>query len=408
MTRWGSVLVLGMLAGAGRADDWPQWRGPNRDGVWQKAELPAKLAEKLRPRWRQSIGGGYSGIAVAAGRVYTLDYHKTPREVERIVCLDVANGKLLWTHAYDVRYGKMEYGNGPRSTPTVHEGRVYTFGARGHLFCLDARSGKVVWSRDTVKDFKGTVPQWGHACSPLVDGRRVMVQVGGEDAALVALDTATGAKVWRALADRPGYSSPILIAGKGWRQLIHFGPQHVFGLDPASGKVHWKIEQEPITYDVAISDAVWHDGVLLVGDYWTGSRAIRLDERGRNPKVIWKGPRLSLLMSTPLGRDGHVYALDRKDGLVCIELQTGKVKWRGEHITPRGHNPQASLVWAGERALIFNERSELILARLLPQKYEEVSRTRSLDRDSWSHPAYAGGCIFVRDDEEIVCVPLSR
>jgi hypothetical protein len=113
-------------------------------------------------------------------------------------------------------------------------------------------------------------------------------------------------------------------------------------------------------------------------------------------------------MSTPLCRGGHLYALDRKDGLVCIELQTGKVKWRGEHVTPRGHNPQASLVWAGERALIFNERGELILARLTPRTYEEVSRTRVLDKDTWAHPAYADGYIFVRDDEEIVCVPLSR
>jgi outer membrane protein assembly factor BamB len=248
----------------------------------------------------------------------------------------------------------MEYGNGPRSTPTVHNGKVYTFGARGHLFCLDAKSGKVLWSRDTVKDFKGVVPLWGHACSPLIDGRRVIVQAGIEGATLIALDAATGAEVWRALPDRPGYSSPVVIAGKGWRQLAHFGPQHVFGLDPDSGKMLWKVEQAPITYDVAISDAVWHDGVLLVSDYWTGSRVIRLDENGRKPKVLWKGTRLRLLMSTPLFRDGHVYALDRKDGLVCIELQTGKVKWQGEHITPRGQNPQVSLVWAGERALIFN------------------------------------------------------
>ncbi len=170
----------------------------------------------------------------------------------------------------------------------------------------------------------------------------------------------------------------------------------------------WKVEQEPITYDVAISDAVWHDGMLLVSDYWTGSRAIRLDENGRKPKVIWKGTRLRLLMSTPLFRDGHVYALDRKDGLVCIELQTGKVKWQGAQVTPRGHNPQVSLVWAGERALIFNEKSELILARLTPRKYEEISRTRILAQDSWAHPAYAGDCIFARNDEEIVCVPLSR
>src|SRR3954463_2544603 len=151
-------------------------------------------------------------MGVAGGRVYLLDRRKGPPEVERVLCLDAADGKPLWTHEYPAAYGKMEYGNGPRATPTVHAGRVYTFGAVGHLHCLDAATGKVVWARDTVKEFNGRVPTWGHACSPLVDGDRLVVQIGGApDADLVAFDRHTGKEVWRSLRDRPGYASPQLI-----------------------------------------------------------------------------------------------------------------------------------------------------------------------------------------------------
>src|SRR5207302_1617034 len=163
-----------------------------------------------------------------------------------------------------------------------------------------AKTGKEVWGRDRVKDFSGRIPTWGLSSSPLVDGKRVLVQVGGVDANLVAFDRDTGKEAWRALADRPGYASPTVIEGKGWRQLACFQPEHVVGLDPETGKELWRVKHDPIEYDVAISDAVWHDGVLLTGDYWTGCRAITLDQDGRNPKLSWKGRQLSLLMSTPL------------------------------------------------------------------------------------------------------------
>lgn len=389
-----------------RADDWPQWRGPARDGVWSKPGLPDKLAAELSARWKQPIGGGYGGIAVAAGKVYVMDRQTKPRELERVVCLDAATGKQLWVHVYAVNYNKMDYGNGPRSTPTVHGGRVYTFGAVGHVHCLDAASGRVIWDRDTVRDFKGRIPTWGHACSPLVDGDRLVVQIGGENACLVAFDRTTGKEVWRSLADRPGYSSPMLIDTKAGKLLIYWTAEHLNGLDPATGKARWQLPHTT-EYDVTICDPIWHEGVLLVSDYWTGSLAMQLDERGANPRLIWQGKRLSLLMSTPLVRDGHAYALDKDKGLKCIELKTGKVKWDGEFIAPRGRNPQASLVWAGERALIFNELGELILARLTPEGFQEISKTAVLKEVTWANPAYADGCIFARNDKEIVCVPLT-
>jgi outer membrane protein assembly factor BamB len=403
---YGTALLLVYLTTA-HAAEWPQWRGAARDGVWKEHGPPERFPpEGLTARWRQPVGGGYAGIAVAHGRVYTLDRQKAPREVERVLCLDAATGKTLWTFAYSVSYGKMEYGNGPRSTPTVHDGRVYTFGAVGHLHCLDAVTGKLLWSHDTVKEFQGRVPTWGHACSPLVDGARVLVQPGSEDnACLMAFDRTTGNSVWRTLPDRPGYSSPVLIETPAGRQLIYWTAEHVNGLDPATGKVRWQVPHTT-DYDVTISDPIYHDGVLLVSDYWKGSKAIQLDERGLNPKVIWEGRFLSLLMATPLYRDGHLYALDRRDGLKCIELKTGKVKWEGEHVTPKDRNPQASFAWIdANRALILNTPGELLLAELTPAGYRQLSKATVVGK-TWANPAFAAGCVFARNDTEIVCVPL--
>ena len=402
-----ALLVCLTLVGTLYAIDWPQWRGPTRDNRWPEKGLPAKLPAKLAARWKVPIGGGFGGIAVVSGRVYVMDRVKEPREEERVVCLDATTGKSVWTHSYAIKYGKLDYGNGPRCTPTIHAGKVYTFGAMGHLFCLDAKTGKIVWHRDTVKDFRGRVPTWGHSCSPLVEGKRLIVQVGGTpDADLVALDLDTGKEVWRSLDDRPGYASVVVVDAGKWRQLVTFTPQHVVGLDPATGKRLWRVPFEGIEYDVSITDVVHTDGVLLASNYWSGSKAIRLDDEGKNPKVVWEGKALSLLMSTPLVQGKNFFALDRFKGLKCLEANTGKILWENEHITPRGTNPQASLVWISEtKALILNTPGELLMVELTPKGLTPLGKVPIIGK-TWAHPAFADRCVFARNDEEIVCVPL--
>jgi outer membrane protein assembly factor BamB len=403
MSRLLPCCLVVCLVGA----DWPQWRGARRDNVWLEKGLPNKLPSKLAPRWKQPIGGGYGGIAVHEGRLYALERQKEPREVERVLCLDAATGKQLWAHDYAVTYGKLDYGNGPRSTPTVHAGKVYTYGALGHLFCLDAKSGKVLWSRDTIKDFKGQVPTWGHACSPLVEGKTLIVQVGGQpDAGLMALSLDDGNEVWRSLDDPPGYASPVIVSAGKWRQLVYFTPRHVVGLEPGTGKRLWRVPFEGIQYDVSISDVVFADGVLLASNYWSGSKAIALDDSGLNPKVVWEGKALSLLMSTPLVKGKHVYALDRFRGLKCLEMRTGKVVWENEHVTPRGSNPHASLAWVGgDRALVLNTPGELLLVELTPAGLKQLGKAGVIGR-TWAHPGFGAGRVFARSDTEIVCVPL--
>jgi formylglycine-generating enzyme required for sulfatase activity/outer membrane protein assembly factor BamB len=391
-------------------EDWPCWRGPHRDGTWKGPKLPDKWpAAGLRRLWRQPIGGGYSGIAAAAGRVITLDFRKEPKEVERVLCFDAATGKPLWSHSYPVRYGKLSYGNGPRSTPTIHGRHVYALGAVGHLHCLDVATGKPIWSKDLVRDFRASVPIWGFSASPVLFEELLIVQAGAEpDSSLIALDQRTGQVVWRNLPDPAGYATPILIDCGGAWQLVCWTPSNVRGLNPRTGRLLWTIPFE-VTYGSAIADPIYHDGLVFVSSYYAGAKAIR--PGAESAEVVWKDSRnLRALMSAPLYRDGHVYLLDKRHGLTCFDLRTGKKRWDdGNRVTPKGRNPQATLVWVGDgdRALILNAEGDLILARLNRDGYRELSRTRIIGA-TWAHPAYAGDRVYARSDSEVVCVSLRQ
>jgi outer membrane protein assembly factor BamB len=363
----------------------------------------------LRRLWRRPLGGGHAGVIAAGGRVYTLDYLKGPKEVERVLCFDADTGRPIWSRSYPVRYGGLSYGNGPRATPTLFDGRVYALGAVGHLHCLDAATGLLLWSKDLMRDFKASLPVWGFAASPVVFEDLLVVQAGAEpDGCLLALDRRTGREVWRSLPDPAGYATPILIEHAGTRQLVCWTPSNVAAVDPRTGRPLWTVPFE-VTYGSAIADPVYHDGLLLVSSYYAGTKAIR---PGRDSaEVVWEDRRnLRALMSVPLTRAGHAYLLDKRHGLTCFELRTGKKRWDdGNRTTPKGRNPQATMVWAGEgdRALILNALGELILARLSPAGYKELSRTRVIG-PTWAHPAYAGDRVYARNDSELVCVSLRR
>jgi outer membrane protein assembly factor BamB len=414
-----AALAL-LIAGPAAAEDWPRWRGPRGDGTWQAPPLPDRWpAGRPRRVWAQPIGGGYAGLTVAGGRLYTMD-HQPGDGTERVLCFDAADGKPLWRHAYPVRYGPLGgYNNGPRAAPTVHDGRVYTLGAVGHFCCLDAATGQLLWMHDTVRDFKARVPEWGFAAAPVIDGERVIIHPGADGGCLMAFDRRTGREVWRALSDPAGYCTPILIDAPGGRQVVAWTPENVHGLDSATGKVLWSIPYQ-VTYGVAIATPVYRDGIVFVTGYWEGSKAIRLGPKPTDAALLWQDAKQLLgLMAQPLERDGHLYTLDHKRGLVCTELATGKHLWADHRLTPPGRNPHATLVWAGveDRALIVNSVGELIVARLSPRGYREESRVKVIDGQVWAHPAFAGRHLFVRSDGaeqsgrggpfELMCVELA-
>ncbi len=392
------------------AEDWPRWRGPRGDGTWQAPPLPEKWpADGLKQAWRQPLGGGYAGVSVAEGRVVTMDRQKEPREVERVVCFDAESGRSLWTHSYDVAYGNLDYGTGPRAAPTIDAGRVYTLGAVGHVCCLELTTGRLLWTVDTVKRDGAKLPEWGFAASPVVWKNSLIIHVGAQPGGCYqALEITTGRELWRSGDDPAGYATPPVIDSPSGPQLLGWTPEHIVGLNPDTGKILWEIPYK-VTYGVSIATPIYHDGLVFVAGYWEGSKAVRLGKAPSEAALAWEDKKeLRGIMSQPLYRDGLVYLLDKQFGITCFELATGKKLWDDENtLTPRGRNPQASLVWLGDtdRVIALNSEGELVLARFTRAGYQEQSRTKIIG-PTWAHPAYAGTRVYARDDEQIVCVEL--
>lgn len=428
-----SLCLCASVVSSSSAEDWPRWRGVRGDGTWNAPKLPDKWPEGgLKRVWKQPIGGGYCGITAAGGRVFTMDLEnrivkrkdEMPDGVERVLCFDLKDGKPLWSHKYDVKYGDLGgYNNGPRSAPTFHDGKLYTFGAVGHFFCFDAATGKILWSKDLVKDFGACIPEWGFAASPLIDGERVIVHCGAvPNGCVIAFDRNTGKELWRSLSDPAGYATPVIIETKSGKQIIVWTPLNVNGIDAATGKALWSVPHK-ITYGVAIATPIFRDDLIFVTEYWDGALAIKLGEKPTDKELLWQDKKnLRGIMAQPLYKDGHVYSIDKQYGLTCFELKTGKKLWDDENkMTPRARNPHASFVWINEcesdRILALNSEGELVLARLNPKGYEEQSRTKVLDGQVWGHPAFVDKFIIAKTDGaerqgkgpfEIVCVELVK
>ncbi|MEQ1859592.1 MAG: PQQ-binding-like beta-propeller repeat protein [Chthoniobacteraceae bacterium] len=381
------------------AQDWPRFRGPDGDGSWNPQRLPTDLASiKPRQLWKQSIGGGFGGVTISDGRVFVMDRQTTPENVERVLCFDARTGKPLWEHRYGVDYGRMEYNSGPRASVTIHEGRAYAFGATGIATCLDVASGKVTWTHDTVRELGAVIPQWGFAASPLILKDTVLIHCGAKPGgSVVALDLATGRERWRGGNDPAGYSTPALFGS----ELVQWGPEHVMALEPGTGREIWRVPYK-ITYGVSIAQPIFHEGIVLVSGYWHGSRAIRASDS----QLMWSDEKtLCGLMSQPLYRDGFVYLLTKAEGVVCFNLADGSIRWKDAHLlTPKDRNPQMSLVWADyARGILcgLNAVGELVFARVTPEEIEELSRHSIIGR-TWAHPAFGRNTVIARSDTELV------
>jgi outer membrane protein assembly factor BamB len=438
----GKTALLALFSAAAtslRADDWPQWLGPRRDGVWRETGIVETLPTNgLKFRWRTAIGGGYSGPAVVGDRVYVMDRQlatgaKIPANAfargeipgsERVLCLDASNGKILWQHAYDCSY-TVSYAAGPRVTPAVADGKVHTLGAEGHLLCLDAASGRVIWSRHFQKEFGVKTPVWGFAGHPLIDGRKLICLAGGEGSVVVAYDKDTGVELWRALsAKEPGYAPPVIYEFGGRRQLILWHPEAVNALDPETGRLLWTFPLVPtVRSGMSIAMPLKAGDRLFLTSFYNGSLLLRVS--ATNAAEVWRSQKVSeretdglhSVMATPLIESGHIYSPCSYGQFRCLKLDTGGRLW--ETFAPTSGKSarwgNAFVIKHGARAMLFSEQGDLIFAKLSPEKYEEISRARLLEPDNrdpgrpvvWSHPAFANRCVYARNDHEIVCVSLA-
>ena len=437
-----TILLLALaLTATLRADDWPQWLGPQRDGVWRETGIIERFPESgPTVRWRVPIGGGYSGPAVADGRVFVLDRQlakdaSNPKNAfsrgsipgtERVLCLNEADGKQLWAHEYDCPY-TVSYAAGPRATPVISGGKVYALGAEGNLSCLDAATGKEIWARDFKKDFGIATPMWGFAGHPLLDGQKLICLVGGEGSVAVAFDKDTGKEIWRALsAPEPGYAPPVICEAGGRRQLIIWHPQALCALDPETGAVFWS-EPGKAQSGMTIATPRQSGDLLYVTSFYNGSVMMRLAADKPAATKVWQSLKpsekdtdaLHTVMSTPFVEDGYIYGTCSYGQLRCLKADTGERVWETFAATT-GDKPvrwgNAFLVKNGARFFLFNEKGDLIIAKLTPAGYEEISRAHLLDADNtdpgrpvvWSHPAFAHRSVYARNDREIVCVSLAQ
>ena len=432
MSRFLSVSVLLLVSmcvtsSTIRAEDWPQWRGPNRDGVWNETGLVEKFAsDQLAPRWRVPLGSGYSGPTVAAGRVYVTDRQTKPNQVERVHCFDSATGNNVWTHTYDCPYERISYLAGPRASVTIDDGRAYALGAMGHLFCLDATDGHVVWQHDCNAEYKIDMPIWGIAAAPLVVRNLLIVQIGGtEGASVVAFDKKTGEEKWRSLNDRGQYSAPILIQQGGQPVVVCWTGDAVAGIDPASGKVFWRHPLKPRNMPIGVATPIVDRDRLFITSFYDGSLLLRLSQKEPAVEEIWRRvgasetntDALQSIISTPLFLGDHIYGVDSYGELRCLDAKTGDRVWEDLTATPKARWSTIHFVRNGDRVWMFNERGEVIITKLSPQGLEEISRAKLIEPTQdqlrqrngvcWSHPAYANKHIFARNDKELVCASLA-
>ena len=421
-----AVLLLAAGLGSGswlHATDWPQWLGPERDAVWRETGILRQFPTNgPSVRWRTPIGTGYAGPAVARGHVYVTDRSGA---TERILCLNEADGKVLWQHEYDCPY-VVSYPAGPRATPVVDQGKVYTLGAEGHLHCLESGSGKVLWTRALKKDFGMKTPLWGFAGHPLVEGNKLICLVGGEGSVAVAFDKNTGQELWRALsAKEPGYAPPMIYEAGGRRQLILWHPESLNSLDPETGRVFWTQPFES-RVGLCVSTPRQLGNLLFVTAFYNGPLMMQFDATQPTARVLWRGKSsseqktdgLHSIISTPFLENGHIYGVCSYGQLRCLKADTGERVWETFAATTGGQPVRwanAFLIKNDDVFFLPNEKGDLIIARLSPRGYEELSRTHLLEpanRDCgrnvvWSHPAFANRAIYARNDREIICVSLA-
>jgi outer membrane protein assembly factor BamB len=422
------LAVLALAAAAqGAGQDWPQWRGLSRDGVWKEKGLVERFADgQLAIKWRVPVGSGYSGPTVANGRVYITDRITEPASQERVHCFEWATGKPVWTFAYDAPYGGVSYPAGPRASVTVHDGRAYAIGAVGHFYCFDAVSGKVQWSHDLGKTHEIRMPDWGISAAPIVEKELVVVHVGGNNGAcLIAFDRKTGIQRWKALDDRASYSAPIVVDQAGKRVLICWTADRVVGLDPEQGSVYWAVPFPASKWPIAVASPVLHGERIFLTSAIDGAMMLRLKQDKPEAEVLWhqRGGNdaatrsLQSLISTPFLEGEHIYGVDLNGELRCLDAKTGERVWESLEVVPKARWAAAHLVRNGDRTWIFNERGQLIIATLTPRGYQEISRAQLLKPTlvqlrqrggvCWSHPAFAYRHVFARNDEELVCANLA-
>jgi len=432
------TIMLGLIlcvCAMVRADDWPQWLGPKRDGVWRENGIIEKFpATGAKIIWRTPIAAGYAGPAVADGRVYVTDRvagdakpgdpfqrGKYPG-IERVLCINAADGTVVWQKEYPADY-TMSYALGQRATPCVSDGKVYTVGAEGDVRCYKADNGDLLWSKKFNDDGSQT-PMWGYSSSPLIDGDK-LICIGSANNIAIAFNKNNGEIIWKSLSGKePGYAPPVIVEAGGKRQLIIWHPAALVSLDPENGKQYWSEKRES-KMGLSIATPMKMGNLLFISRVYEGATMMQLDQDTPAAKRLWhRGGRnenttdaIHMLIPSPALKDGYIYGVEIYGQLRCLKAESGDRVWETFAATTPGEKLRwatAFVIQQADRFILANDQGDLIIAKMSPKEYEEVSRAHVIQPTNpdanrpvvWSHPAFANRCVYWRNDKEIVCVSM--
>ena len=403
--RWSGARVFAPASGVAAAvtapgpDDYPQFYGPDRNATLSGPRLATDWqAQPPRELWRREVGEGWSSFAVVGGAAVTQEQRG---EDEAVVRYELDSGRQVWVHTDRAPFNTTVGGSGPRATPTIADGRVYTLGATGILNCLELAGGRLVWSTNVLSDNGAAQPEWGMTSSPLVVGKVVVVQLGRGGISLAAYDRTTGEPAWRAGKDRGSYSTPTLAMVAGRAQLLIVNQTSVTGHDPEDGSLLWREEWKDPGERVSLPLQVADDLLLVSAGYGVGSRLLRIVPAGDAYAVeeVWRSPRLKSKFAPMVVHEGVVYGLD--DGvLVALDPETGERLWK------RGRYGHGQLILVGSLLLIQAENGEVVLVEADPTEHREVARLAALDGKTWNPPALAGRRLLVRNNSQAACYEL--
>ena len=417
--RWAAALVvLGTLAfvSAVQGSDWPQWRGPNRDGVAPGAELPVVLPATLHQLWKVRVGGGQSSPIVVGDRVFVL---ARQGEEEVALALSASTGKELWRHSYAVSYAPrtaaIQYGPGPKSTMLAEGGSLYSFGIRERLLALDADSGAVRWEKTFEDLYEEPYPIWGTASSPLIEGNLLIVPIGttgneqqGDEGALVAYDKATGEEVWR-VDGPPAYASPMAFDHGGVRQIVTMDDVSFFGVGATDGDPLWSLDFTT-AFQQNTPTTIRHDGMFILSGYQWGTAAIKVEPPGEADGAwavseVWKTTDAELYMDSAVLVGDHLYFRSNKRAgtFVCLDPATGEVVWQ----SPGRWAAYASVIAVDDRLLVLTDEAELKVIAADPSGYRELASWEVADSTTWSHLALSGSRVYVKDEEHLAAFDLA-
>jgi outer membrane protein assembly factor BamB len=391
-----ALVALLCLAGQVMAQanaNWPQWRGPNRDGISKETGLLKQWPESGPPLvWKATgAGGGYSSFSISNGKLYTMGLRG---DREFVVAFDVATGKEAWATAHGGAF-RNDRGDGPRGTPTIDGDRVYALGGNGDLSAIDARTGKLIWSKNILEAFGGSNITWGISESPLVLGNKLLVNPGGPGASIVALNKSDGSLIWKSQSDKAGYSSAIPLEINGTTQVVFFTGQRAVGLDLKDGRLLWEYAKPSNRVANAATPIARSNRVFISSDYGTGGGVVEINPDNK-AQEIWFSNNMKNHHSSSVLIGDYLYGFSSSI-LTAMKFDTGEIAWRDRSVG------KGSLVYADGHLYCFSENGVVGLVEATPTGYKEKGRFR-IQQDSlptWTHPVVAGGRLYLRDQDTI-------